>query len=72
MQVIHKVAVPGAPFDVVVVGAAGESHRAAFAQIWWSSGSEKMTADPGLIGFWFRPFPSGIVRSASGETLRLW
>ncbi len=26
MQITHKVAVPGAPFDVVVVGAAGESH----------------------------------------------
>jgi hypothetical protein len=26
MQIVHKVAVPGAPFDVVVVGAAGENH----------------------------------------------
>jgi zinc transport system substrate-binding protein len=26
MQIAHKVAVPGAPFDVVVVGAAGEAH----------------------------------------------
>ncbi len=26
MQITHKVAVPWAPFDVVVVGAAGESH----------------------------------------------
>ena len=26
MQLVHKVAVPGVPFDVVVVGAAGEDH----------------------------------------------
>lgn len=26
MQLVHQVAVPGAPFDVVVVGAAGEAH----------------------------------------------
>jgi zinc transport system substrate-binding protein len=26
MQIVHKIAVPGAPFDVVVVGAAGENH----------------------------------------------
>ncbi len=26
MQIVHKVTVPGAPFDVVVVGAAGEDH----------------------------------------------
>lgn len=32
MQVVQKVAVPGSPFDVVLVGAAGENHGAARSQ----------------------------------------